>query len=464
MNSIKKRLVSNFIIIIIISVVILELLLIIFTKKYYYNNLEEVMTNQIKMSSEFYDKYFSNASLKENILDNVDAFWTQTSAQVQVVDLSGNILMDSIGVYHSKQLYTTDFIMAKNGKKGVLTKEVDYDDHKVMIVSYPLLSRGKIIGVLRFITSLRAIDKQIYQIYMGFILIGVIVTIISIILSVFLADSIIVPIKELNYVANKMASGNFKIRSNKTVDDEIGELSDTLNYMADEIVKKEQMKNEFISSVSHELRTPLTSIKGWAITLNSQKKYDELIFKDGLKIIENESERLTEMVEDLLDFSRLISNKMQLRRENVNLYTLVKEVNTQMNPYAERSKINLNLVCESPLISVYVDKNRIKQVLINLLDNAFRFTEENGMVSLKVYEEDENVIIIVEDNGLGINEEDLPRVKEKFYKGKTVKSKSGIGLSICDEIIKLHNGVFNIESELNVGTKVYVKLPKNFVD
>lgn len=459
MNSVKKRLMINFILIIIISVFTLEILLIDFTKRYYYNNLEELLTNQIKTSADFYNRYFSNSSLEDNILDNVDVFWRQTSAQVQIIDLSGNVLMDSIGVTHSSPIESVDFKKSVKGKKGLWIGKLDYDGYSAMSVSYPLKSDNKIVGVLRFITSLREVNKDIRRVSVGFIFIGIIVIAISILVSLFLANSIIEPINELTYVANKMAAGNLNIRSHKKVDDEIGELSDTLNYMAEEIIKRDQLKNEFISSVSHELRTPLTSIKGWAITLNSDQLNDKEILKDGLKIIEDESERLSDMVEELLDFSKFVSGKMQLNKEEVNICTIIEQVRKQMTPSSIENGINFKVTCMKDPIYIEIDRNRIKQVLINLLDNAFKFTAHGGEVELFVDCTKKYLNIYIQDNGIGISQEELPKVKEKFYKGKSSKSKNGIGLSICDEIIKLHNGVFNIESKINEGTTVLVKLP-----
>ncbi|EJO5346312.1 HAMP domain-containing histidine kinase [Clostridium botulinum] len=456
--SVKKRLMVNFILIIIISVFILEFLLIIFTKHYYYKNLEDAISNQIKTSAEFYNKYFSNSPLEDNVLDNVDVFWRQTSAQVQIIDTNGKVLMDSIGVSHKNDIKTSDVEKALKGEKGVWVGNVDYDTSGVMAVSYSLKSDNKIVGVLRFITSLKYVNRDITKIALGFIFIGLVVILISGLVSLFLANSITEPIKELTYVANKMASGNFKAKSEKMFDDEFGDMSDTLNYMANEIVKKEQLKNEFISSVSHELRTPLTSIKGWAITLNSNE-VDKEILKDGLKIIEEESERLSGMVEELLDFSKFVSGKMKLNKEEINVCEIIDTVRKQLEPYAYRNKVNFKASCINKLPNIYGDKNRIKQVLINLLDNAFKFSNEGGLVELKAKCKEEYIIIIVKDTGVGISKEDLPRVKEKFYKGNSGKSRNGIGLSICDEIIKHHNGVLNIESEENKGTTILVKLP-----
>ncbi|MFD3158583.1 sensor histidine kinase [Haloimpatiens sp. FM7330] len=458
-ESIKKRLVINFMLIILVTVVILEILLINTIKQYYYYNVEETLTNQIKLSSDFYSRYFSNSSLKDNILNNVDVFWKQTSAQVQIIDTNGTVLMDSIGLTPQKPITDSAFKKALNGSYGKWIGEVPYDTSNVLAVTYPLKSNNKIVGVLRFITSLKNTNKEIMNISFIFILIGTIAVIISAIFSIFLSNTIIGPLKEVTKVAEKMAKGDFKLRTVKHSNDELGKLSDTLNYMADEIVKKDQLKNEFISSVSHELRTPLTSIKGWAITLKMDELEDKQLIRDGLDIIENESERLTGMVEELLDFSKFVSGKIKLSKKETDITKIMQYIGKHMNPRATRDNISFIINYPENIPLMLIDENRIKQVLINVVDNAFKFTSPNGKVSINAVCEDKYLTLCIEDTGCGISSDELPKVKEKFYKGKTSKSQNGIGLSICDEIIKLHNGLFIIESQINVGTKVYIKLP-----
>jgi HAMP domain. len=252
MKSIKTRLTYSFMSIVIISILIFVVILSVFLKEYYYKSLEEVLENQIKISANFYSRYFSDTSLEDNIMDNVDVFWKLTSAQVQIIDNSGQVLMDSIGVKVTEPVDTVDFKRALEGETGRWIGKPSYTDEPVMAVAYPLKSNQDIIGVMRFITSLVPINSQINKIMNFFIAIGLIVIVISGIISFILANGIIRPVKEVTKIAEKMAAGDFQVRSVKRYDDEIGKLSDTLNYMAEEIIKRDNIKNEFIASVSHE--------------------------------------------------------------------------------------------------------------------------------------------------------------------------------------------------------------------
>lgn len=443
--------------VIIITVVILEVFLINTVKNNYYKNLEDNLVSQIKVSSDLYLKYFSDTSLHDNVLNNVDTFWKQASAQVEIIDVSGKVLMDSIGVMPYDASNAEDVNKALKGQMGKWIGRVSYDNEMVMAVSYPLESNNKIVGALRFIASLREVNRDIRKITLIFIIIGFFVIFISGMVSIFLANTIVSPLKDITFAAEQMARGNFKVKSKKRFDDETGKLSDTLNYMAEEILKRDELKNDFISSVSHELRTPLTSIKGWAVTL--KEGYDEQMLMDGLNIIEKESDRLSGMVDELLDFSKFASGKITLKKTEVDLNKLMEHFKIQLSPRAVRDGINFKVTQAENLPHIISDENRLKQVFMNLLDNAFKFTLQGGSVNFDARSDENNIIFKVMDTGCGISEEELPKVKEKFYKGKSSKSKNGIGLSISDEIIKLMNGKLEIKSELNIGTEVTVMLP-----
>lgn len=463
MKGIKGKIVRYFAMIVLLTIILLNVLLFNFVKLYNYNNVETKLTEQLVNSAKYYKSYFSSTPLEENVYDNVDGFWQQTDAQgqVQVIDKNGILLMDSIGVREDENMNkyedVKETLKTEKSSKWIGTV---YYDQKVMSVSYPLTNNNNnMVGVLRFTTTLDSVDEEIRRLVAYFVLISIAVLLLGVIVSFIMAKGVIAPIKKVTETAKKMADGDLSVKSDIDTDDEVGQLSQTLNYMASEIEKREQVKNEFISSVSHELRTPLTAIKGWVITLNNEDT-DKETLKMGFNIIEKEAERLSGMVEELLDFSRLVSGKISLKEGCIDIKELIDYIKVYLTPRAEREKINFLVQCEEGIGEMYADSDRLKQVLINIIDNAFKFTDPLGEVKVDVYSEDDNIVMKISDTGCGISEEELPRVKEKFYKGKNSKSQNGIGLSICDEIINLHNGTFDIYSELNVGTKIYIKIPR----
>ncbi|AGY76993.1 sensor histidine kinase [Clostridium autoethanogenum] len=459
LNGIKERMIGSYLFIIIFTVVIIESFLIFSISRYYYKNMENMVSNQIKVSVDFYNSYLASSSLKKNISDNADIFWKNTSAEVQVIDVSGRMLMDSIGNFIPGKVKGEDIKDALNGELGISIKTDKKTSEKVLYVSKALKSNRKVEGVLRFVTSLSEVDMIIEKISFMLIFIGIAVIIMAGIISVFISNSITRPLREVTAMARKMASGRFNERIEKKRDDEIGELFDALNFMADEILKNEKLKNEFVASVSHELRTPLTSIKGWASTMRTGDFSDKEELQTGLEIIENESDRLTKMVEELLDFSKFISGKITLKKDYVDIKNTIEYIKKQFSLRAWRQNINFSVKVQDNMPLILLDENRIKQVLNNLLDNAFKFTQEGGKVTLKAFVKDENLIMIVDDTGIGIPEDELPKVTEKFFKGKSDKCSNGIGLSICKEIVSLHGGKIEITSELVKGTEITLTIP-----
>ena len=458
MTSIKSRLVLNFMFIIVITVIILELFLITSIRNNYYKNLEDTLVNQLQTSTDLYDRYFSDATLHENVLNNVDTFWKQVTAQVEIIDMEGNMLLNSLGTIAGPVIEMDDVQAALRGQKGVWIGRVTYDTEKVMAAAYPIVVAEEQVGVLRFVASLREVNQEIRSVAYRYMSFGVVVILFSGLVSIILAKTITGPLKQVALVAEEMARGNFMVKSAQKSKDEIGKLSASLNCLASEILKKDKLKNDFISSVSHELRTPLTSIKGWAVTLKQGYENYELL-QDGLDIIEKESDRLTGMVAELLDFSRFVSGKITLKRDKVNMAGLLEHLRIQLTPRALREEIDFQIRYEGNSPFLYTDADRLKQVFINLLDNAFKFTAPGGQVSLTAASDDQQYYFYIEDNGCGIPAEELPKVKEKFYKGKSSQAQSGIGLSISDEIIRLMKGKMEITSQVDQGTRIAITLP-----
>ena len=271
-------------------------------------------------------------------------------------------------------------------------------------------------------------------------------------------NSIIKPVRQISKTAGKFALGDFSERIKNHSNDEIGELCTAINHMADELSNADAMKNEFISSVSHELRTPLTAIRGWSETISAER--DAVIIRKGIRVISGETERLSQMVEELLDFSRMQSGHFSLHFDTMDI---LAELGEAVLIYAEKARIDdIVMTYEEPemLPIVYGDKNRLRQVFINIIDNAIKYSEKGGHVHIVAAEAPSgDIMVTVEDNGCGISREDLPRVKTKFYKANNIKKGSGIGLAVADEIITLHGGTLTVESEEGRGTKVIIMIP-----
>ncbi len=231
--------------------------------------------------------------------------------------------------------------------------------------------------------------------------------------------------------------------------------------MRDEVLNRDAVKNEFIANVSHELKTPLTSIKGWAYTLKEDSSDAELL-KDGLNIIEQESDRLAQMVNDLLDFSRLLNKKVKLDKKSIDMVSFLEAIEMQFKPRAIAENKNFYLKSNVKSLKYSNDPDKLRQVFINLLDNEFKFTSEDGTIKIDLKDMGENFVVSVIDDGDGIPEQDREHVFEKFYRGTSKKSHTGIGLSIVYQIVKLSGGDIKLVSEVGKGTSFIITLPKVF--
>jgi signal transduction histidine kinase len=313
--------------------------------------------------------------------------------------------------------------------------------------------------VISIARSLDDIDNQLFQVFLLVSSLMVLIIIFICISGAFFIRSIIIPVREINETAAKIAKGDFTVSIDKHKhNDEIGQLCETINNMAYEIGEADRVKSEFISTVSHELRTPLTAIKGWGETIRLSKD-DDYIINKGLDVIVSESDRLSDLVEDLLDFSRMENGKLSLK---VSEFDIVSVLNKVIESFETRSvRDNIKIIKDISVESLIIngDKNRIKQALINIIDNGFKYNKEDGHIKISLEATADKVVILISDNGCGISRYDLPRITEKFYKANNSVRGSGIGLAVTDEIIKIHNGEMNIESTIGEGTSVSIILP-----
>ena len=271
--------------------------------------------------------------------------------------------------------------------------------------------------------------------------------------------SIMAPISRVNETAQLIAEGLYGVHIDPIYPGEIGELCRTINDMSDAIGRSEKLKNDFISSVSHELRTPLTAIGGWGETLLSGDLEENEETRRGLTIITNEASRLARMVEELLDFSRMESGSLTMQMERIDIIPDIEDVVFMYMDAIHREGITLEYDEADDLPEIIGDRNRLRQVFLNLLDNAVKHAGDGKRVRVEAYVQAQTMIVSVRDWGPGIPSDELPHVKERFYKGSSKARGSGIGLAIADEIMKLHGGRLDINSVVGEGTIAVMVLP-----
>lgn len=461
-KSITKRWIVNNLGVIVLALVVIELVVIYAIQSYYYSSAKQYLISKINAVTSVLSIHSqdSSANFSAEVRNMLETFNEKDKIELMAINSKGRVVLTSSGFSPDEDYIMPDYEDAMTMGEGSYIGRLSSEGEKVLAVSVPLSSFNSEYSSVRMVTSLTEIDNTIkgYIIFVTVVCLTIILIIV--ITGLYFAGSIVKPIRQISGITRKFAMGDFSVRIQSNTDDEIGELCSAINHMADELSSAEAMKNEFISSVSHELRTPLTAIKGWAETLMVDGGENPDTMKKGVGVIVNETERLQQMVEELLDFSRMQNGHFTLQNSNMDILAELGDAVLMYSDKARREQIKIIYDEPEMLPIVYGDKNRIRQVFINVIDNALKYSDTGGTVTIKADVKDGRVRVSVKDTGCGIKETDLAKVKTKFYKANHTRRGSGIGLAVADEIIAMHGGKLEIYSAgEGKGTKVTITLP-----
>ncbi len=457
-RAVTRNWVTNVLMLLTIIVLTLVVIIIATVHNNYYNSvasyIDGIATSFDRLAVCDSSTYYSEAR------ELSGQFTLKNRVEVQILDSSGKVIVSTNGFLPPEDEAMPDYHKAvSDGVSGMWTGRNSGDEH-VMASTYILPDYGKgSNGAVRCISSLTKLDRHILIISIVIIAVAIALELMSAFSGIFFVRSIIKPIGDVSNVARRIALGDFRARIKiQETNSEIGELCDTINYMAGELESGDRLKNEFISSVSHELRTPLTAIRGWSETIKDSGGDRELVTK-GVNVILNETARLSGLVEELLDFSRMQTGKMSYKNEKIDILAEVEEAVCAYQQIAKQNNIVLSYHEPQSVPPVMGDADRLEQVFINIIDNAMKYTPSGGAINVDIIPEEGCVRICIADTGAGIPSDKIDRVKEKFFKANSTVRGSGIGLAVADEIIKHHNGLLLIDSTEGVGTTVTVVLP-----
>ena len=458
----RRWIVSSILPVITILVLIAALASIALGSNYYANArsaLEAKATagtdyfNTYAMTS--YDEYFRSATLYAN------SFEDSASIELQFLDRNGHVEVSTRSLMTGSKPGTKDIIDALTSGRVSSFRGVDpATGEKIIAASGLLKFNGRVVGVMRFVTATRNLDSQVLLTVLIILAIMAAVIFVIVISSLLLINNVVAPVSAVSEAAKQISGGSYGYQIPNRYADEMGELVDNINDMSLKIGENEKLQSEFISSVSHELRTPLTAINGWGETLLADDGSDPEALRRGLNIIVKESGRLTNMVEELLDFSKMADGRFALHLEQMDLQAEFEDAVYTYREVFKQQGITLDYhsdgVYDEPITA---DPERLKQVFCNVLDNAAKHGGAGKRIETRLVRRGSHYIITIRDYGPGIPADDLPHVKEKFYKGSSKARGSGIGLAVCDEIIRLHNGTLAIGNAKGGGCIVTIRLP-----
>ena len=461
-RGLRQRWLVNAVLPVFALVTLAVIIYVLSSAQYYYGNMRTGLETRARAAADTFTSYGikSYSEYYRLATYSAETFEEKDSIELQFINTNGRVQVSSYGLTAGTSPATSDIEAAVGGTMDYFQGEDPQTGEKILSVSCPIMFNSRVVGVLRYVTSLREADHRILIDALVASAIGAVCIALVVLSNAIFINNVVEPVAVVSEAARRISGGSYGIQIDNHYHDELGELVDNINDMSVKISQAEKIQQEFISSVSHELRTPLTAISGWAETLSADPAGEAEQTRRGLGIILKESRRLTTMVEELLEFTKMQDGRFTLRIESVDL---LSELEDAIYTYRELFRQEGIKVCytapEEDIPPLAADSERMKQVFCNVLDNAAKHGGAGRRIDVSAAKEEDRMVIRVRDYGPGIPPEELPFVKQKFYKGSSKARGSGIGLAVCDEIVERHNGTFEIANADTGGAVVTISLP-----
>ena len=467
-SGITRRWLCGSLLMTVLLVLLVEGMFLYSCTRSYYNSVQQTMYRRFSSISGQLKMYTGDTAQKASASRSValrrmvEQFSDKDKYEFMLLDSYGSVIASSSGTDAEGILTSADFEQAQETGDGMGVAIYRTDSSEmVMAVCCLVPYAAEDVAAMRLVTSLTLVQNQLKNVFLISIVVVITILGFTVASGLYFVRSIVVPLGQVERTAASIARGELDVRLPVTGDarDEVDRLRGTINRMAEGLEETEKMKNEFISSVSHELRTPLTSIRGWVETLRTLDDPEDENYRKGLEIINNETARLYNMVEELLDFSRLQNGRLKMSCHPLDLVAELTDAVLFCEARIQREGLLLSYSEPEEMIPVYADPNRLRQVFINILDNAIKYSAPGGRITVKIWQGEYKAFIEIIDQGRGIPPEDLENVKPKFYKGSNSVRGSGIGLALVDSIMTALDGTLDLKSTLGRGTVVTLGLP-----
>ncbi len=471
-KSIVWEFLGAYIFLILVAVLVLDFFVGLKFRDYYEKKISATLESNAILAGDLLKEDLISG--KRNLIREETISLAKTlDLRITVIDGKGNVLGDSekdpaLMEDHGNREEVIAAIESGVGKSSRLSDTLGLN---MKYVAVPVKEKGSILGVIRLAMPLTEVEHELRVINRVFILGGILAVILTLAIGYFISRSISLPIRKMDETARGIARGDFSKRVKIRTNDELGGLARSFNRMADELQlkidnlgKADKIRTDFVANVSHELKTPLTSIKGFIETLEDGAIDDKENAGKFLAIIRKQAERLSNIINDLLSLTEIETGKGRIEIVEFDAKQLLDEVVWGFSHALSEKEQKLKLDYSGNDFSIKGDKDKIEQVLVNLIDNAIKYTGKKGDIRVSLFEQKDSVMLSIEDNGIGISKEHQDRIFERFYRVDKARSResggTGLGLSIVKHIVLLHKGYIDINSDAGRGTKVTVILPK----
>lgn len=442
-----------FIVIVIIESILFLTLYFAFVNE----RVDEVMTNLLARGNTHSEVL--EDSFESTTLTHVAVMESASDFIAIITDADGNELIhsDSIEPEMRRVLQHTDF--GEVTQEGKIIEE-RWNEKEFIATDSPIVIQGEHQGHVFMFAETNHIKQMVGHLRNQFLAVGLIAVGLTVVTIFLLSRLITLPLIRMKRATEQLSKGNHQVKLNIDRNDELGELANAITTLSNDLDRLKNARNEFLASISHELRTPLTYIKGYADIASRPDAPDEEK-REYIAIIREETAHLTDLIQHLFELAQMDLNQFAIKKESFSLNMLFRSVAGLVRPTFEEKRISFVIDC-NPDIVAFIDPERFQQVLLNVLDNARKHSEEGTQVTLQGSQTGEKITVSISDEGEGIPEEDIPFVFERLYRVDKSRSRqyggSGLGLAIAKEIVESHGGLMTLQSERGKGTTVQIEL------
>lgn len=453
MNKVSIKLAAYFF----ISVLIMETILMF----YLHQNIIHTRVD------EEYSRLLASGSNHRDVLE--DNYSDMTLTHIALMETDGErevVITDSKGIIASSSDENNSIVK----QYASLLKDLDVDEDRILISdwqespyiisAHPYKIDSSHSGYVVMFQSTRSIEQLVNKLNLHFGFAGGVSVIALFIIYAILSKFLTRPLIRMKEATEKLSKGEFDVSLPFVGNDELGELSGSIQKLASDLKRLKSERNEFLASIAHELSTPLTYLIGYS-KVAMRQELDDKERIHYLAIIAEESDRMKDLVKNLLDIAKMDETTFTVSKESFWVRPFFEDIHRLVRPSYKLKKLSLDLLCDVDF-QIYADPVRLEQIVLNLLDNAFKYSEEDTTVTLKVTKKEEETVISVTDVGIGIPPEDIEFIFEKLYRVEKSRSRSsggsGMGLAIVKELVEAHGGSIEVESKLGEGSTFTVTI------